>query len=95
MSRQRPNDNRLCWSNLNMRGMCWLTRTKATIIWGLMAGVVVGFGLMFLLADAAANLSLYLTPRWTPEGWTTHLNPLDQRRYGDGACLPHCTAGVK
>ncbi len=25
--------------------MCWLTKTRAAIIWGLMAGVVVGFGL--------------------------------------------------
>ena len=29
-----------------MRSMCWLTKTKAAIIWGLMAGVMVGFGLM-------------------------------------------------
>ena len=27
--------------------LCWLTGTKAAIIWGLMAGVVVGFGLVF------------------------------------------------
>lgn len=47
MSRQRPNDSRLCRSNLNMRRMCWLTKTRATIIWGLMAGVAVGFGLVF------------------------------------------------
>jgi len=25
--------------------LCWLTKTKATIIWGLMAGVAVGVGL--------------------------------------------------
>lgn len=36
----------MCWSNPNMRSVCWLTGTKATIIWGLMAGVVVGFGLV-------------------------------------------------
>lgn len=46
MSRQRPNDSRLCRSNLNMRRMCWLTKTRATIIWGLMTGVAVGLGLM-------------------------------------------------
>ena len=49
--------------------MCWLTRTKATIIWGLMAGVVVGFGLMFywLMRPLTPPFTLPIVARLTNE----------------------------
>ncbi len=63
MSRQRPNDSRLCW----------LTGTKATIIWGLMAGVAVGVGLMFywLMRPPAFPPTLPILTRLTNEDMET------------------------
>lgn len=58
MSRQRPNDNRLCW----------LTRAKATIIWGLMAGVAVGGGLMIYWLMRPPTFPCTLRPAGHPKG---------------------------
>lgn len=62
MSRQRPNDSRLCW----------LTKTKAAIIWGLMTGVAVGIGLMlYWLMRPRYRSTLPILTRLTHEDMET------------------------
>lgn len=36
----------MSWRKPNPRTMCWLTKRRAMVIWGLMAGLVVGFGMI-------------------------------------------------
>ena len=53
--------------------LCWLTKTKATIIWGLMAGVAVGGGLMiyWLMRPLAFPYTLPILTRLTNEDMET------------------------